>query len=301
VFPLRPTSRFVLLAVLLFLVSVLVVLSSCGESTTTTSAPAAPAGGTATTAQAATTTGTTSVHVAGADCAKCHSAEQAAWASSQDKHAASPADVLLNTEHNQAEGLPPANGNPANDCLLCHSAFQAKAMTVGDFVQPLNAGTNNKGPSLPEGSWKLTAAVSQWQATKCEVCHDPTSTSPKKLAKYDGNTATYQDVSAGKPVSHVFSLEKLTYTDVPVSAGLAATATTLCDSCHDPADQGGDEPPAGMAAYGKQGGDSRAYVTEGHDFQPVDPTTTATCKVAGCHALDRSSQGPGVVHVNHLK
>jgi S-layer homology domain/Cytochrome c554 and c-prime len=253
------------------------------------------------------------IHVAGADCATCHGAEQAAWASPQDKHAASAADVLLNTEHNQAEGLPPANGSPANDCLLCHSAFQAKTFTVGDFVQPLNAGTNNGGPLLPDGSWSLKAAASHWQATRCEVCHDPTATSPKKLAKYDGDTGTYQDVSSGTAVSQVFSLATKTFADVPVNAGLSAAATTLCDSCHDPADQGGDNPPAGFEAYGKQGGDSRAFVTESHqglgcndchrthDFQPADPNTTSGCKASGCHDIDRSGQSPGVVHVNHLK
>jgi Cytochrome c554 and c-prime len=277
-------------------------------STTTSSAPT-------TTSSASSTTSAASLpnHVAGADCASCHAAEQAAWASPQDKHAASPTDVLLNTEHNQAEGLPPANGNPANDCLLCHSAFQAKALTVGDFVQPLNAGTNNGGPLLPEGSWSLKAAAGSWQATKCEVCHDPTATNARKLAKYDGDTGTYQNVSSAAPVSHVLSFATKTFADVPVKAGLSAAATRLCDSCHDPEDQGGDNPPAGSEAYDKQGGDSRAFVTESHkglgcndchlthDFIPADPAATPTCKGSACHDVDRSGQGPGVVHVNHLQ
>lgn len=253
------------------------------------------------------------VHVAGADCASCHSAEQAAWASAKDKHASSAADVLLNVEHNQAEGLPPANGSPDNECLLCHSPFQAKSFTVGDFVQPLNAGTDNGGPLLPEDSWSLEAAAGNWQATKCEACHDPTASNSKKLAKYDGDTATYQDVTQGSPVSHVFNFTTKTYTDVPVTAGLPAAATTLCDSCHDPADQGGDDPPTGSEAYGAQGGDSRSFLTESHnglgcndchrthDFQPADPDATAGCKTSGCHDVDRSGQNPGVVHVNHLK
>ncbi|MCL4367596.1 MAG: S-layer homology domain-containing protein, partial [Actinobacteria bacterium] len=251
-------------------------------------------------------------HVAGANCAQCHSTEQAAWVSPPDKHAASATDVLLNTEHNQAEGLPPANGNPANDCLLCHSPFQAKNFTIGDFVQPLNAGTNNGGPLLPDGSWSLQAAAGNWQATKCEVCHDPTAGNSKKLAKYDGDTGTYQDVTTGSPVSHVFSFTTKTYADVPVTAGLPAAVTTLCDSCHDPADQGGDDPPTGSEAYGQQGGDSRAFVTESHaglgcndchrthDFAPADPSTTPSCKGSSCHDVDRSTQAPGVVHVNHL-
>ena len=55
------------------------------------------------------------------------------------------------------------------------------------------------------------------------------------------------------------SLSTFTYSD---QTKLAIQATKLCNSCHDPADQGGDDDItlAGVD-YGAQGGDSRAYVT----------------------------------------
>jgi hypothetical protein len=300
----------------------LVACSGSSSPSTTTSSTAAT---TTTTAPSTTTTAPSTsgaspsppraiaaAHTVGANCASCHVAEQMAWASPLDKHAASAADVLLNNEHNAGEGLPPANGNPANECLLCHSAFQAKSFTVGDFVQPVNVGTNNNGPSLPDGSWSLTPGASHWQATNCQVCHDPMANSPKRLAKYDGNTGTYQDVTGKTPVSHVLDLVAKTYTDVPVKAGLSAAATTLCDSCHDPEDQGADPAPAGSETYGPQGGDSRAYVSpshqglgcndchRGHDFQPADPSITLSCQGANCHDISQVGRGPGVVHLNHL-
>ncbi len=310
-----PVACSLLAAVLV--VGLTLVLMGCGgssgSSTTTSSTAASPTASAPSTSGASETTrAITAAHTVGANCGSCHVAEQMAWASPLDKHAASPADVLLNNEHNRGEGLPPANGNPANECLLCHSAFQAKTFTVGDFVQPVNVGTNNNGPSLPDGSWSLAAAASHWQATNCQVCHNPMGSSPKKLAKYDGNTGTYQDVTGAAPVSHVFDFAAKTYSDVPVKAGLSAAATTLCDSCHDPEDQGGDPAPTGWEAYGSQGGDSRAFVTTshqglgcnvchlGHDFQPADPSTTLSCKGPNCHDISYAGQGPGVVHINHL-
>jgi hypothetical protein len=257
---------------------------------------------------------------AGATCGGCHSTEQAAWSSPLDHHAASAADVLLNDGHNQAEGLPQAQGaapNPEhptpNECFVCHSPFEAAGFTVGDFVQPLNLGTDNGGPALPAGSWHLLTAADHWQATKCEVCHDPSSTNPYKLAKYNGDTGSYDSLSSAAPVSHVYSFTTKAFTDVPLTPGVSAQATTLCDSCHDPSDEGGDNPPQGLETYGPQGGDSRAYVTGSHqtlgcndchllthDFQPADPATTPSCQGSACHSVDRSKQGPGVVHINHL-
>jgi Cytochrome c554 and c-prime len=132
---------------------------------------------------------TANPHVAGADCAACHQEEHKRWATTL--HAASPADVLLNTEHDTAELL-------IDECLNCHTPFQAGTLKVGDFVQPLD----QKGP------WKLVEAnVNKWQAIKCEVCHDPTSTAPNKLAFFD-------------PATHQY---------VPVK-----TTTELCEKCHQP-------------------------------------------------------------------
>jgi Cytochrome c554 and c-prime len=59
----------------------------------------------------------TDPHVAGALCGSCHTTEQSQWASSNDLHALSTADVLTNVDHNTAELL-------NDDCLKCHSTFQ---------------------------------------------------------------------------------------------------------------------------------------------------------------------------------
>lgn len=76
-----------------------------------------------------TITPTPDPHVAGADCGGCHTAEHQRW--SNTLHAASPADVLLNQEHNEAELL-------TDECVTCHAPFQAGTFHVGDFVQPLD-------------------------------------------------------------------------------------------------------------------------------------------------------------------
>jgi hypothetical protein len=134
-------------------------------------------------------TGTSDPHVAGADCAACHTEEHKRW--STTLHAADPADVLLNEEHNTQELL-------TDECLTCHTPFQAGRFHIGDFVQPLDQ----------TGPWKLVEAnQKEWQAIRCEVCHDPTSTAPKKLAFHDPNTQTY----------------------VPVVG-----STALCEKCHQP-------------------------------------------------------------------
>lgn len=129
----------------------------------------------------------TPLHVAGADCGECHRLEHRVWALSL--HAASPAQVLLNTEHDKTELL-------INECIGCHAPFQAKAFKIGDFVQPLNQ----------QGPWHLVQAnVDQWQAIKCEVCHDMKSKAPFMLAFYDGTKGAYLQV---------------------------ASVTALCEQCH---------------------------------------------------------------------
>jgi cytochrome c554/c'-like protein len=128
-------------------------------------------------------------HVAGADCAKCHTEEHKRWATTL--HAADPAAVLLNEEHDKTELL-------TDECITCHAPFQAAQYHIGDFVQPLD----QKGP------WHVVEAnVKAWQAIKCEVCHDPTSSALHKLAFYDPAKQAY----------------------VPVK-----DSTELCEKCHQP-------------------------------------------------------------------
>lgn len=135
----------------------------------------------------ATVAATKDPHVAGADCKSCHAGEHKRW--STTLHAADPAAVLTNEEHNKSELL-------TDECITCHAPFQAAKFKIGDFVQPVD----QKGP------WKVVDAhVSQWQAITCEVCHDPTSKAPNKLAFFDAATQKYVAVQ---------------------------TTTELCEKCH---------------------------------------------------------------------
>ena len=120
--------------------------------------------------------------------------------------------------------------------------------------------------------------------------------------------------------NHVFDGKK-TYVKTSYSdqSTLSVQATKLCDSCHDPDDQGGD--PAKMLGgrnYGPQGGDSRAYVTSAHaslgcvdchkthDFAPEQDSAAVKdgkCNALGCHTTARKLGGPsdpGFVHTNHI-
>lgn len=239
-------------------------------------------------------------HVANAPCTNCHTTEQSQWASSTDLHSASVADVLTNVDHNTAELL-------TDDCLKCHSTFQY-SLGVAHFVTPVNQ------TGSPAGTW-TALNTGDWKATKCEVCHDPSATNKSKLAKYgswlDGQwSAKYTNVSvlpvAYQKVIDMTSGDTSTYI-YPDQTKYAVLATKLCNSCHDPADQGGD--PAiiiGGINYGPQGGDSRAYVGTNHQgfgcidchtahtFMPVDPLATTAC--SGCHTGPKT----GKVHINHL-
>lgn len=239
-------------------------------------------------------------HIANANCGSCHTSEQSQWSSAADLHALGPADVLTNVDHNSAELL-------NDDCLKCHSIFQY-SLGVSHFVSPVDQ------TGSPAGTWTAKNAA-DWQATKCEVCHDPTAHNTAKLAKYgailDGDLNTgyislstlpdaYQevlDLTTG-------NISKVVYTD---QTKIAIQATKLCNTCHDPADQGGDpEIIVNGISYGPQGGDSRAYVATNHqgfgcidchsphDFTPVDPQITAACSV--CHTGAKT----GKVHINHI-
>ena len=64
-------------------------------------------------------------------------------------HAASAAAVLTNEEHNSNEEL-------IDECIECHSPFEAGKYHVGDFVQPVDM----------VGPWQVVAAnASKWEAT----------------------------------------------------------------------------------------------------------------------------------------
>jgi hypothetical protein len=153
-------------------------------------------------------------HVAGADCGGCHTAEHQNWALTL--HAASPSEVLLNTEHNTAELL-------TDECIGCHAPFQAASHHIGDFVQPINQ----------TGPWSLVAGSdSLWQAIKCEVCHDPTSDAPKMLAFHDPVTQTYVAVSDATELC-----EKCHQPGTDDSRDLAGSVHQgiQCSSCHNQA------------------------------------------------------------------
>lgn len=281
-------------------------------------------------------------HVAGMDCAHCHIAEQALWASSSDLHAASAREVLDVTEHNNAEV-------PKDDCLLCHSMFQAvqyhavvdpTGTVSGTKIAPAVYGpVDDKTqtyysvavshfitPATAKGPWAITNE-GDWKATRCEVCHDPASKDLFKLAKYGAwldsqPKAAYIPLDTGMPVAYNYVLSKGAYvkSDYARQTVISAHATKLCDSCHDPDDQGGDPAKViGGVNYGPQGGDSRSYVTashanlgcidchKSHDFTPesaAQAVLDVNCIGYGCHdrstPLPKSPSDPGVVHVNHI-
>ena len=240
-------------------------------------------------------------HVPGADCGSCHAVQQSQWASPKDLHALSATAVLTTKAHNSVELL-------NNNCLKCHSTFQYP-LGIAHFVTPVNK------IGSPPGTW-TALNTGDWQATKCEVCHDPTSTSPMKLAKYGSELdgpwkPSYIDLStlptAYQKVISLTTGDTTTYI-YPNQNSLTVLATKLCNSCHDPADEG-DDPAIIINGinYGPQGGDSRVYVGvnhhgfgcidchDPHTFQPINPKTKPAC--AGCHSVTQK----GKVHLNHLE
>ncbi|HZZ85989.1 MAG TPA: hypothetical protein VFE30_15745 [Anaeromyxobacteraceae bacterium] len=255
-----------------------------------------------------TATDFATVHVVDATCADCHALKGAQWASSTDLHHASAADVLTNVAHDTNELL-------VDQCLQCHSMFQ-RPLGIAAFVTPIDQ------VGSPAGTWTLLPGASQWQATRCTVCHDPTSSEAARLAKYgavldQAFLPAYTD-PATWPAATQFVLDPAAalYVETPYPATASAVgvkATQLCYTCHDPADQGGDPDKfVGTVDYGPQGGDSRAFVTSSHagitcvachpthDFTPLDPAVAPSCQTTGCHDVSRAGSAPGVVHVNHL-
>lgn len=280
-------------------------------------------------------------HVAGTDCASCHPNEHDQWASRTDLHSASAAKILGDAAHNGDEV-------PKDDCLVCHATFQALGLhavvdpsgtvpgarirtasygaaddtaaafysnAIAHFVTPVNA----------QGPWTVKDRT-DWQATRCDVCHDPGSKDTARLARYGAwldsqPHAAYIPLDKGMPTAYLFAFKNNAYvrTDYAHQSKLSVHATKLCDSCHDPEDQGSD--PATTVAgrdYGQQGGDSRAYVTANHadlgcvdchrphEFASEDDTQAAgdsNCNAPHCHTTSRKLAkpgDPGVVHTNHI-
>lgn len=247
-----------------------------------------------------TSTAPSNPHVAGANCGKCHTQEQTEWASSTDLHALPVDKVLTNPEHNSTELL-------INDCIKCHSTFQ-EPLGIAYFVTPLDTIGN------PPGTWTALHA-NVWQATKCEVCHNPASNDSLKLAKYGSELdgpwhAGYINLStlpAAYQVVRSLTTGQTWKYYYPDQNSLPVLEMKLCNSCHDPADEG-DEPSMSLDGIncGPQGGDGRVYVASNHQgftctdchtphtFAPVDPTKKQECLV--CHSTPRT----GKVHLNHL-
>jgi hypothetical protein len=183
-----------------------------------------------------TTTALLPQHGNGLSCASCHSADFGRWRLTT--HAASAAAVLTNTEHNSSELL-------IDECVQCHSPFQAGRHGVGSFVQPLDQ----------TGPWHILAdSAGMWQAIKCEVCHDPSSTAPQQLAFFDPTKQAY----------------------VPVGS-----TTELCEKCH----QAGTDDSrdlAGSVHAGLECTDCHFVAGSEHSLDP-----TEAC--ARCHPAVRPS------------
>jgi hypothetical protein len=279
-------------------------------------------------------------HFAGMKCASCHKKEQALWSSSADQHSYSAAQILGVADHNR-------NEVPKDDCLLCHAMFQAIEFKA--VVDTTGSAAGTKIPTTAYGpvddptATYYSGAISHfiapidatgpwtiktnWEATKCEVCHQAVSTDKDKLAKYGAwldsqPQDAYIQLDTGMPTAYnyVFANNAYVKTSYADQSALSVHATKLCDSCHDPDDQGGDAAKTiGTSNFGPQGGDSRAYVTAAHasfgcvdchkthDFTPEQDSAAvkdSKCNGSGCHTTAKKLGGPndpGVVHTNHLQ
>ncbi len=256
-------------------------------------------------------------------CESCHSAgystvpaphpdQTAQWSSIADKHAFPATQVIGNADHDSAEV-------PKDNCLLCHSAFQF--YQYGGIVDPSGsqpgaidlsaygpvdqgggpfyaaAASHFVSPIDATGPWTVSNNA-DWQATKCQVCHDQSAATPHKLAKYGAlldatfyvpgqgqldhwypgvGQVGYFDPSAapddpsgkGMPDAYQYTVDPTTgaQATVPYADQTAdgVQATKICSSCHNPDDQGGDlNAVVNGVDYGPQGGDSRSYVTSSH-------------------------------------
>ncbi len=238
---------------------------------------------------------------AGKSCRNCHTKQFEQWSNPEDLHALPADGVLTDPKHNAEEPL-------NNSCLKCHSPFEVP-LGVGYFVTPVNR------VGSPKGKWTVKNQTG-WHAVRCEVCHDLATRTPALLAKYgsvlDGPWKDRYIALANLPEAYqkVISLktgDTETYV-YPHQGSLKVLSTKLCNSCHDPRDEG-DEPSVSFQDInlGPQGGDSRVYVSvshkgfgcidchKPHTFEPVNPKTKPVCM--RCHSVPQK----GSVHLNHFK
>jgi len=179
-----------------------------------------------------TLTPTSNPHVIGSDCGACHTEEHKNW--SMTLHAADPAAVLMDEEHNQTELL-------TDECLNCHTPFQAGKYKIGDFVQPVDQ----------QGPWKIVEGNAKfWQAITCTTCHDPTSNAPHKLAYYDPSKAAYTAVK---------------------------DTTDLCEKCHQP---GTDDSRSLMGSVHEGLECARCHFTPGSNMSMDPKQACAQCHPA---------------------
>ncbi len=238
---------------------------------------------------------------AGKNCRSCHVKQFQQWSDPHDLHALSAAAVLTDKTHNTEEQLDAG-------CLKCHSPFEVP-LGVGHFVAPLNR------TGFPRGKWTVKNQT-DWHAVRCEVCHDLASRTPALLAKYGSELdgpwhnrylALNRLPEAYQKIISLKTGDTSTYI-YPDQKALPVLAVKLCNSCHDPADEG-DEASVFFHGInlGPQGGDSRVYVSTSHKgfscidchnphtFEPVNPKTKPVCM--RCHSVPRK----GSVHLNHFK
>ncbi len=264
-------------------------------------------------------------------CAQCHAVKMTEWASPADLHSAAAADTIGSTDHDTAELL-------VNECINCHSMFQRASYTIQQLVTPSGFGADGNpmycaanyadqnlyisgtttlctSANIYAGPWTLTLpdtastylpnppVGAAWEATKCEVCHDPLSDAPAKLAKYGnildlvnpasitqanpaGDTffPAYIDLNdpaqatawgsqlpnnwLSAPYQWVFDATSGAYdlAALPAASDVVGSIKLTANklcSSCHNPDDQGD-PTAADPTYGPQGGDSRAYVTASH-------------------------------------
>ncbi|RJQ51621.1 MAG: hypothetical protein C4521_12040 [Actinobacteria bacterium] len=283
------------------------------------------------------------IHEANTDCGSCHKEQRDRWASRKNRHSASLMSVFGKFENKEAL---------KDKCLVCHSPFQAVELRAvvdssgtlpGAKIAGSANGSRDEKPAVSDsgamshfvsrvgakGPWTVKNRI-DWQAIKCEVCHDPASKAPARLARYGAwletqPSARYIPLEEGMPTAYQYVFKNNAYvkTNYAGQSEPAVQATRLCDSCHIPDEQGsthGSAPTTVVAGndYGPQGGHSRAFVTSNHaGFGCIDchrphslskkgdkeAAADEACNMTDCHTKPRKLArpgDPGVVHTNHI-
>ncbi len=208
-----------------------------------------------------------------ANCALCHSTIQTPWANVTDLHTISKVNGI-NVEYKNTKELYKLF------CLKCHVSFQSylNSATSNKTINP-NHSVNNKTNSN-------SLINNHSKAGKKNISNLPAAY--QKLISSSGDTSTYI---------------------YPDQTSFAVKVTKLCNSCHNPKDQG-SKPSIKKNGidFGPQGGKSRVYVMENHkgfgcgdchnpsNFLPFEPSTKSSCN--SCHPTPDSQTGK--VHINHL-